>query len=503
MTEGHSPPIGGSVVHLSDTRTTLVDEVLERPRFTLAWPSDRPLDSVSAAILCADGKVRAVGRLAKGPRVTSFERRLTIDSIVQVEPVAVSEILKLLQGKTVTPIRKSFDLEGRIPPGSWKSLLSVLGTHFPEIANGVSSLAVRTPAWLLKRSSISTLIAEERDAVCVALDLGGVERGALRWTPPGEPAPFLRGLESTTVGEDTIIQNDMSVFGDWKVVAKYSVGGALFESGGHRVTVLNVNRTPLEAALGVDLIYYNHDFGAYLLVQYKRLAEEGSGTARRLVYRPTRDKSFASEMKRMTEVGSWSGGEAAVLRNYRLNAGPCYVKFCSPKADRHLVELSKGMYLPLSYLALFLSSPECRGAKAGKLVSFGNIRRHLTNTQFTELCQNGWLGSRAATTGRLTELMRGGLRRSRSVMLAVGSRIPGDTGTSDDMADSECEESFADWPPESTGSRRPRGAPRRPSYRARHQQRSPAESASLPLTHCDPGPGRSRSGLRALRPFCP
>jgi hypothetical protein len=44
-----------------------------------------------------------------------------------------------------------------------------------------------------------------------------------------------------------------------------------FQQGPRKLTVINVNRSGVEHALGVDLVYYNHEFDSYVLVQYKRM----------------------------------------------------------------------------------------------------------------------------------------------------------------------------------------------------------------------------------------
>ena len=54
---------------------------------------------------------------------------------------------------------------------------------------------------------------------------------------------------------------------------------------------------PLEQTLGVDLIYYQHQYRSYILVQYKRMSQNGIGgwefrpTSRRRGVRPVRRRS--------------------------------------------------------------------------------------------------------------------------------------------------------------------------------------------------------------------
>jgi hypothetical protein len=82
---------------------------------------------------------------------------------------------------------------------------------------------------------------------------------------------------------------------------------------------MNANRTRVEEALGVDLLYNHHQYASYVLVQYKRMRRESLENDGP-VYRPT-DESYKSETARMksflTEHGEVSAPGA--LGDYRLD----------------------------------------------------------------------------------------------------------------------------------------------------------------------------------------
>ncbi len=52
------------------------------------------------------------------------------------------------------------------------------------------------------------------------------------------------------------------------------------------------------ATMGVDLIYYQQPHDSFVLVQYKRLQRE----RHRLVFRPSRDRTWGEEPQRMRRV---------------------------------------------------------------------------------------------------------------------------------------------------------------------------------------------------------
>lgn len=53
--------------------------------------------------------------------------------------------------------------------------------------------------------------------------------------------------------------------------------------------VMNANRTPVERTLGVDLVYWNEQERAFVLVQYKKMVRRRVGKDRyKESYGPTR-----------------------------------------------------------------------------------------------------------------------------------------------------------------------------------------------------------------------
>lgn len=259
----------------------------------------------------------------------------------------------------------------------------------------------------------------EKDAVGLALDFTGMNRSPIQRWDGSTDSGFLAGLQSLSLREDPIIQHDAGVFGDWDVLRGESVvGSTVFEQHGAKLTVLNVNRLPLEEALGVDLVYYHERYRAFVLVQYKRMKQERSLG---WVYRP--DANHQREVARMKTIpvaeprplDAWS---------YRLNFGACFFKLCkSVTFDPHTTALLPGMYLPLEYFAAAESS--ARGPQEGVAYGYSTLPRHLNNTQFVDLVQDGWVGTAGDVSDELREFVRALLVDGRSVVVAVGEHRNG------------------------------------------------------------------------------
>lgn len=271
-------------------------------------------------------------------------------------------------------------------------------------------------------------VALERDAVGISMDI--LDKSArlrkttlMSWVPPErEMVPFLQGIETVRLTEEQMLVHDSGVF-PGGLMARTTVG-AQFQLGDRVLNVIYQNRTSVEKTLGVDLIYYNYTFDAYTLVQYKRMTGEGvhGETVQGAVFRPSTDENFHVEMKRMEDFRSRTPDEWIAPRDwssFRLDGDGFFFKFCpSVVLDPFSPDLIKGIYLPRQYLESLLRSEVTDGRRGGKVISFENVRRHLTNTEFAWLVREGWLGTRGISTRAITDVIAKALDADRAVIHA-------------------------------------------------------------------------------------
>jgi hypothetical protein len=230
------------------------------------------------------------------------------------------------------------------------------------------------------------------------LDIAGVSRGVLRmWNQPPAATPFLHGMSSTPALEDHLIAYDVERFSDWVNVATDDVAWRAFASARRRIFVMNAKRTPVERTLGVDVVYWNDQDKAFVLVQYKKMTRESTGksrsgsTAYRGIYRP--DRNLLAELARMAAIDALCEQQPG---DFRLLPTPCWLKLCRFDVQvRDLAALVGGMYLArVHFEELITKSAGRRGAK------------HLTYDH-VELVKDGWIGSRGAATGQIEQPVRG------------------------------------------------------------------------------------------------
>ena len=389
----------------------------ERGRLTDVLPSAPKVEELQIALVALDSdEIHFSAVMRRGRKVASLKWLVSFEAIEPFEPpLRISDLVSRLDPKVGRLLTATIGSKGsQLAQDSWTQVRDAI-----DSMQGDGNLVAREQALMYRRPLATATAAEpvveyEHDAVGVALDMSGIDRKPIldRWTG-SNMAPFLTGLDEFKLLEDKMIDFDSTVFGDWARESSALVGLATFQQRGQKLTIINVNRTDVEHALGVDLVYYNHHFNAYVLVQYKRMRKRNTTGHE---YRP--DNQLEKELERMRSL-SRSATTACSPNEYRLNDSGMYLKLC-PSTSPSLKPsgLIRGMYLPLEYWDLALASDLTLGVREGRVVTFDNIGRHMSNSLFVELVGSGWIGSRGLTSANVTEIVRASLSGNKSVMLA-------------------------------------------------------------------------------------
>jgi hypothetical protein len=303
-----------------------------------------------------------------------------------------------------------------------------VGPHFTDTASGDIErylralghgdqidrvLAVdREASWLRAHAEARAAFIEERDAAHVMLLAAGIDRTHV-FEEYKDPPTSQHLVEANVLREDALINADATTFGRMKVVRELPVAGHVFEGrDGRRLTILNVNREPLETTTGVDLIYYSVNFDAYVIVQYKRLRpDEHGGRA----FRPTSDPRLGEQLEKMKALAESTTTQPTSSTDVRLGGGWAYVKLCDPYAAVRSGDLVRGMYVDARVWDVV--SAESLGPNGGVAMGWDTVPRYLSNSQFAELVGDGWIGSRGAQTSAVESLVAAAVAQGRSAML--------------------------------------------------------------------------------------
>jgi len=193
---------------------------------------------------------------------------------------------------------------GRIPPATWDAFKNAIGQTDQEARYQLDRLErLRDQSRAPIRRAGFEIVAQQRDAIGLALDTfdeSGQLRGATLqgWSPSDtEPlSSFLEGLPPIKPIEDHLIWNDARTFPEADHF-RQTIFGTVFGVGNRKLEVMNVNRTKVEKALGIDLLYFHEAANAWTLIQYKCLEREESSSPAKHIYRP--DSTFFDELDRM------------------------------------------------------------------------------------------------------------------------------------------------------------------------------------------------------------
>ncbi len=82
------------------------------------------------------------------------------------------------------------------------------------------------------------------------------------------------------------------------------------------------------------------------------------------------------------------------------------------------------MYIPLEYFDLLEAAGGLAGPRGGLAISWDNAGRWLDNTTFARLVGDAWIGTYGHASRHLAEVIRGGLRLGRAVVVAIDEGGP-------------------------------------------------------------------------------
>lgn len=323
--------------------------------------------------------------------------------------------LKLTSNDAVTEAWVSRRRGGSLPPAASSALRSAIQSR---IGSGEWPSDDGGPEWMLPRLD-GDLLKDHTNAVGTALMFSDMDLTPLRSAPlPGEsPLAELR----LTPSEASLIDNYLRNFPGMDVQPQRE-DIVRFTDGEHTLDVMNVNATGVESATGVDLIYYSHDYGCFVLVQYKRM--EAAGRLRIAGI----DERLPDQLKRMVafDIFAQAAASGADPLAYRLGPGSTFTKFAYPVvAPLRESDLTRGLYVPSELLKRLHDASQLKGPQGGRWFVTTNPGRLLRspNLPSRSVCQSHGVGPRSTSAAAL-----GGWPPCREAPIAQGSLGRGAVG---------------------------------------------------------------------------
>lgn len=371
------------------------------------------------------GETRYIAKAKRGNRAETGLRRLNLTEITELTPsVRLTEFLPDIPPAMHVALSSRLRFGGKLTPNQFRALVDAAvarGGQLGELLARYSTVRMQRINALSPAARRE--LAFQKEAIGTALAISGIDRGELQeWEPPvqGRPASFLDGLARARVREDLMIVNDFAKFPGFALDRTAVTGAAVFyDEQGTPLTVIIANRQPLEELTGADLIYCNERFNSFIMVQYKAMERGGDGEAvfrlpnDQLAREIARMESILAELGQVTEVEDCSG--------FRLCPNPFFLKLCSRMVfNPDDMSLVSGMYIPLDQWKLLEKSDKIRGPKGGRAITFGNVDRHLTNTDFQSLVSKAWVGTTPAQSALLGQAIGETIESGRAAVIALG-----------------------------------------------------------------------------------
>jgi hypothetical protein len=253
-------------------------------------------------------------------------------------------------------------------------------------------------------------LAIQKETITAALQIAGIETEEIfSWAPNDIPSrSFLEGMPEARVREDAMLATDFATLPGFEAIRSYPFAAREFQSTENpaiRLTVIMANRLPLEKQTGADLIYYNETYRSFIMVQYKAMENGSDGPE----FRWQKNDYLAGEIERMECLIE----ELRLIPedhkpgSFRLHSNPFFLKIC-PRIvfNPNDKGLFKGMYLPLDLWKSLAADPATEGLRGGRVLTYRNAGRWLSNSDFVTLAASAWIGTSTSQSTVLERLIR-------------------------------------------------------------------------------------------------
>lgn len=393
-------------------------------RFTLVRPHDSFNDLKVPTICLAempDGPERKcfAAVITAKAAVATFDTRITVAKLRPLKLPSLEAIGAQLVGKS---FKNAFKYKLAMPyvgiglsPKLSTAIIEAL-SHNQANRRAIEGTVYNLP----KFRRLPPPIWEQMDAVKTAMAAFGLSKNEFPQLveTPSDSDSTLSTLDTypAHVLEDYVIAKDAGYVPGYSLIERDLTGHAVFMRGIERLDIYTANKGPLEAMLGVDLIYFNESVGSIVMLQYKMLEPyrdpDIGGTD--WIYRP--DPQLESELARMRLPPS--DGECD---DYRLHRDPFFFKFVKRKGDG---ESHPSSIISLDHMNKLLASSQSRGPRGGVRVGFDGLQGiYLRDSDLIGLIRSGYIGTHRHESEALQPIISEVARGNRALVLAWQRRI--------------------------------------------------------------------------------
>lgn len=437
----------GIIVFFDESRRAELLQEREEGRFhsfsdALSVP-DWKIKSLQVALISfSQSNIDYIALATKGNRVVTAKSRIEFSDLFSLNSIPIQHIEKELKSSVRNHfIRSSQGSGSKLPPKTWQNVISIIKKLRPNHASEIDRLlSIKELSQFTLKGVAADIILQEREALGIALDIFDISHqlrkevlsawspnlndvtdlsaetfeGVLQSLPQGR-ASFLSGIPRRYFQEESAIQHDLI---NWAgMTGVHEVGHSRFQKGNRSLDVFYANRNALEKTTGVDLIYFNEVYNSFVLVQYKLMKDSANGDS--VIYRP--DDQLEKELKQMDDFVNiyYHDNDILCHEEYRLCDDGFMLKFVPNNGVQPASsELIKGMYVTRKYMRFLLSDNGPKGKQGGKVIDFANSPRYLTNTEFSNFVNRGWIGTRGIQSEALKKIIKQYYESGNAMLIA-------------------------------------------------------------------------------------
>lgn len=375
----------------------------------------------------------AITHIASGRKGSSAGTGLVRLNMSDIEPLTCPILFAKLSDRAPARLRahlnRTLSSGGILPPKTLGALVDIVLELQPDLESRLARFSESRAIHLSQiTDSARTNLALQKETLATALNIAGLgTEEVLAWTPGFKTQrSFLEGLPQAYVREDAALIADFNSVPGFDVIKNYPFAAKLFQSPMNpalQLKVIMTNRLPLEKQTGADLIYFNQTYKSFVLVQYKSMDKGDDGPE----FRWQPDDKLAEEISRMDdlleELQKLPSDNSPA--SFRFHANPFFLKLC-PRLIFNPDDkgLFNGIYLPLELWRCLSTDPVTLGPHGGRILTYGNVGRRLTNTDFVTMVANAWVGTAVPQSEVLARVIEDVIQSGKTVTLAVKSQTP-------------------------------------------------------------------------------
>ena len=325
-------------------------------------------------------------------------------------PVPFGELVDAVPTSVRRHVRRYLDLGGLLPPRTNEVVVDFMLNADRGLYNRLDRLNNRAHGMWSISEGAAQILGLQKDALGIALRAGGIELDPLtEWSARairGQRRFFLEGI-TPRYTENSIVRADFETVPGLELFDTRGTTVREFQSEknpSRRMTVIMAANEPLEWKTGVDLIYFNEEYESFTMVQYKVMESAPRGPAFSL---RRKDRLFR-QIQRMDEVWEEVRIEDSGLNPdaFRFSRNPFFLKFCPRKPlEPDSTAMFPGMYLPLSFWKRLHGSESLVGPRGGNVLTYDNVGRWLSNSDFITLLSRSWVGTSPRESAVLKEMI--------------------------------------------------------------------------------------------------